>query len=462
MAESKRYELIVIGDGQGGDPLARAFAKAGRSVALIERGDIGGTCINTGCTPSKTLAASARIAYLARRSADYGVHAGPVRVDMAEVVARKRHVVEDFRGSTEKHLQSIDNLDLIRGEASFTGQKSILVETAGESRELTAELVVVDTGARPAIPPIDGLDKVPFLDSTSVMELETLPDHLLVLGGGYNALELGQMFRRFGSEVTIVEAAKQLLGHEDEDVAKAVADILRQDGIEIHLEAKAVKAERPRDNIELVLQGVGGARTISGSHLLVAVGRSPNAGRLNLAAAGIKTDEHGYIQVNEKLATSVEGVYAIGDVTGGPAFTHISYDDFRILRANLLEGGNRTTHGRLVPYTVFIDPQLGRVGLTEQEARAKGLDIQVACLQMSDVARAVETSETRGFMKAIVDRESRQILGCAVLGMDGGELMAVLEVAMMSKMPYTALRDGVFAHPTLAESLNNLFMTLDR
>jgi pyruvate/2-oxoglutarate dehydrogenase complex dihydrolipoamide dehydrogenase (E3) component len=462
MAEPKRYDLIVIGDGQGGDPLAKAFANAGRSVALIERSDAGGTCINTGCTPSKTLAASARIAYLARRSSDYGVHAGPVQVNMAEVVARKRGVVLDFRNSTEKHLQSLKGLDLIRGEASFTGPKTVRVETlSGEVFEVTADLIVIDTGGRPAIPPIDGLADVPFLDSTSIMEMQTVPEHLLVLGGGYNALEFGQMFRRFGSQVTIAEAGDQLLGREDPDVAEAVADILREDGIEIILQAKAVKAAKTSGGAELTLQTSNGERVVAGSHLLVVVGRTPNTESLNLPTAGVKTDKRRYIEVNEKLETSVAGVYAIGDVAGQPAFTHISYDDFRILRANLLEGGNRTTKDRLVPYAVFIDPQLGRVGLSEREASDQGKDYQVAKLPMASVARAIETSETRGFMKVLVERTSQQILGCAVLGVDGGEIMAMIEIAMMAKMHYTTLKEAVFAHPTLAESLNNLFMTLD-
>lgn len=456
-----RFDLIVIGDGQGGDPLAREFASAGKSVALVERGPIGGTCINTGCTPSKTLAASARIAYLARRSADYGIHVGDVRVDMAEVVRRKRGVVTDFRDSTERHVLSIPHLTLLRGTARFTGPKTIEVGAGSEQRAIASDTIVIDTGSRPAVPKIEGLDKVPFLDSTSVMELEIVPEHLVVLGGGYNALEFGQMFRRFGSRVTIIEAGDKLLNREDSDIAQAVADILREDGIEILVKSKATKAAVEAGAIALTLTTPVGDKKVIGSHLLVAIGRAPNTEDLNLPAAGIETDNHGFIKVDDRLATSCAGVYAIGDVNGGPQFTHISYDDFRILRANLLQGGTCSTKDRLAPYTVFIDPQLGRVGLMEKEAREQGRDIQVAKLAMTDVARAVETGETRGFMKAIVDRQSKQILGCAILGVDGGELMAMIEIAMMGHLPYTALKEGIFAHPTLAESLNNLFLTLD-
>lgn len=455
-----RFDLIVIGDGQGGDPLAKAFAAADKSVALVERGPMGGTCINTGCTPSKTLASSARTAYLARRASDFGIHVENVRVEMPEVVARKRRVVTDFESATRKHLETTANLTLLPGTARFTGPKAIEVDVAGEKQAIAGETIVIDTGGRPTVPKIDGLDEVPFLDSTSIMDIQGVPERLVILGGGYNALELGQMFRRFGSEVTIVEACGQLMGREDADVADTVADILREDGIEIVLQAKATKAAGGHEGIELTLQTPAGEKKVGGTHLLVAVGRTPNTEELNLPAAGIETDPRGCIKVDERLATSAEGVYAIGDVNGGPAFTHISYDDFRILRANLLEGGSRTTRDRLVPYTVFIDPQLGRVGLTERKAREQGRDFLVAKMPMTDVARAIETGETRGFMKAIVDRQSKQILGCAILGAEGGELMAMVEIAMMAHLPYTALKDAIFAHPTLAEAFNNLFMTL--
>ncbi len=462
MAE-ERYDAIVIGSGQGGGPLSSALARAGRHTALIEREHVGGTCINEGCTPTKTMVASARVAYLARRAADYGVSTGPVSVDMSVVRKRKRDIVESFRGGSEHRIQATQGLDLLMGEARFTGPKSLDVRLRdGGSRALTADLIVVNTGDRPSVPPIPGLDRVPFLNSTTIMELDTVPGHLIVLGGGYVGLEFGQMFRRFGSEVTIVQRGGHLLSHEDDDVADAVADILRQDGIEVLLHAEALRVEPGASGgVRVTVRTPDGERALDGSHLLVAAGRAPNTDRLDPAAAGIRTDARGYIVVNDRLETSVPGIYAIGDVKGGPAFTHISYDDFRILRANLLRGGHETTSGRLVPYTVFIDPQLGRVGMTEREAREHGRDVRVATLPMSSVARALEVDEPRGFMKAVVDAETGQILGCAVLGLEGGELMALFEVAMLGHLPYMVLKDAIFAHPTLAESLNNLFMALD-
>ena len=302
---------------------------------------------------------------------------------------------------------------------------------------------------------------VPFLDSTSVMELDDVPEHLLVLGGGYVGLEFGQMFRRFGSRVTIVQSDGQLLGREDADVAREVAAILKQDGIDILLNAKAERVTRADAQVRLTVRTSGGTQVIGASHLLVATGRVPNTDSLNVAAAGIAIDSRGFIRVNERLETSVAGTFALGDIKGGPAFTHISYDDFRILRANLLDNGHATTEGRLVPYVVYIDPQLGRIGMTEGEARAGNTAIRVARMPMTSVARALEVDETRGFMKVVVDSATNQILGAAVLGLEGGEVMSMLQIAMMGKVPYTALRDGVFAHPTLAESLNNLFTHVD-
>ena len=454
-----RYDAIIIGTGQAGKPLAVALAEAGRKTAIIERKHVGGTCINVGCTPTKTMVASARVAYLARRGADYGVHANSMRVNVAEVRQRKQAIVESFRNGSQRHLQNTKNLELIFGEGSFSGPKSVTVRLqSGETRHLTADTIFINTGGRPEGPPLPGLESVPVLDSTSIMELDVLPNHLLVLGGGYIGLEFGQMFRRFGSAVTVVQRGKQLLAREDADVAEEVAKILREDGMEVLLETQAVRvATNGGGTIRLTVSGPAGERTLSGSHLLVAAGRVPNTEALNLSAAGITTDTRGNIPVNDRLETNVPGIYALGDVKGGPAFTHISYDDFRIIKTNLLDGGTATTTGRLVPYTVYIDPQLGRVGMTEAEARAQGRRIRIAKIPMSYVARALEMDESRGFMKAVVDAETGQILGCAVLGIEGGELMSMLSIAMMGKVPYTTLRDAIFAHPTLAESLNILF-----
>jgi pyruvate/2-oxoglutarate dehydrogenase complex dihydrolipoamide dehydrogenase (E3) component len=456
------YDAVVIGSGQGGTPLARALAEAGRKTALVEREHVGGTCINEGCTPTKTMVASAKTAYVDRRSADYGVHDGPVTVAMPEVRRRKQSIVDSFRESNENRIEATDGLDLIDGEARFTGPRTLAVRTNdGEELEMEVDNIFINVGARPANPPIDGLDSVPALNSTSIMELDELPEHLLVLGGSYVGLEFAQMFRRFGSEVTIVQRSGQLMGREDPDVAEAVADIMHEDGIEVLLNTQTARAEQDEGKILLTVNTTDGERTLEGSHLLVAAGRPPNTETLDLEAAGIEMDKRGFIVTNERLETNAEGVYAIGDVKGGPAFTHISYDDFRIISTNLLEGGSATIADRLVPYTMFIDPQLGRIGLSEQEARDQGRDVLVAKIPMSYVARAIEMDETRGFMKAVIDAETNRILGCAVLGIEGGEIMAMIQIAMMGDLPYTALRDAVFAHPTLAESLNTLFSAVE-
>jgi pyruvate/2-oxoglutarate dehydrogenase complex dihydrolipoamide dehydrogenase (E3) component len=462
MATPDRYDAIVIGAGQAGVPLARALAGAGRKTALLEQAQVGGTCINVGCSPTKTMVASARVAYLARRGADYGVRTGKVEVDLLRVRQRKRDIVLTFRSGTQRGLESTSGLDLLLGHARFLDPHRLEVHGAdGAIRRLTADLVFINSGARPAVPALPGLREVPFLNSTSVMELEAVPDHLLVLGGGYVGLEFGQMFRRFGSRVTVIHRGPTLLGREDPDVAEEVAKILREDGLDVILEAETRDVQAAPEGYRLRVRTPQGERTVTGSHLLVATGRVPNTEDLNLAAAGIETDQDAFIRVDERLETTAPGVYALGDVKGGPAFTHIAYDDFRIARTNLLEGGHATTAGRLVPYTVFLDPQLGRVGLSETEARARGHRVRVARLPMSRVARAREVDETRGFMKAVVEADSGRILGAAILGVEGGEVMSVVQVAMMGGLPYTALREAVFAHPTLAESLNNLFMAMD-
>jgi len=458
--EPRPYDAIVIGSGQGGTPLSIALAKAGLKTAIVERNHIGGTCVNVGCTPTKTMVASARVAYLSRRSADYGVDSGAVTVSMSAVRRRKQKIVESFRESGLKNIEKTQGLDLFEGEASFNGPKLLEVLSEKEAHLLTAQKIFINTGARPAEQRVPGLDTVPSLDSSSIMELETLPEHLLVVGGGYVGLEFGQMFCRFGCRVTIVHRGDHLLSREDPDVADEVARILREDGITVQLNSEAMRAKGNNSSISLTVRTNGKETILEGSHLLVAVGRRPNTDRLNLQSTGIETDEEGFIKVNERLETNVAGIYALGDVKGGPAFTHISYDDFRIIRTNLLEAGHATTKRRLVPYTVFIDPQLGRIGMTETEARNHGFDIRVAKLPMSRIARAIETGETRGFMKAVVDVETKQILGCTILGIEGGELMAMFEIAMMAQLPYTILKEAIFAHPTLAESLNNLFMAV--
>jgi pyruvate/2-oxoglutarate dehydrogenase complex dihydrolipoamide dehydrogenase (E3) component len=427
-------------------------------TALVEREHVGGTCINEGCTPTKTMVASGRVAYLARRGADYGVRTGSLNIELARVRERKRAIVDSFRNGSQGRIEKTKNLELIFAEAEFTGARTVRVRKAdGAEMTLSAERIFINAGCRPAVPNLEGLSGVPYLNSTSIMELDQVPEHLIVLGGGYIGLEFGQMFRRFRGRVTIVQSGAQLLGQEDADVAKAVLGILQEDGIDVLLNSRAKSVSGSAGQLQLTAESAGKSREIAGSHLLVAAGRVPNTDSLHLDAAGIATDARGFIRTNDKLETNVAGVYGLGDIKGGPAFTHISYDDFRIIRTNVIEKGSATIADRLVPYTVFIDPQLGRVGMSEAEARKSGRAIRVAKMPMNYVARALEMDESRGFMKAIVDAKSGQILGAAVLGIEGGEIMSQLQIAIMGKLPYTVLKDGVFAHPTLAESLNNLF-----
>lgn len=463
-SEYETFDAVIIGAGQAAKPLAIALGQAGWKTAVIERKQVGGSCINFGCTPTKAMAASARVAYLARRAADFGVRTGEVAVDLASVLQRKDAIVNRFRNGVQEALEGADKVELIFGHASFEGPHALAVRlNTGGTRRLAAGRIFINTGTRAAIPPIPGLDQVSMLDASSILELDTLPSHLLVIGGSYIGLEFGQMFRRFGSRVSIIQKGPQLLPREDPDVADEVCKILVEDGIKVYLEAEVLDAGREQgdDDIALALQLPPGPMRLQGSHVLVATGRIPNSDDLNLAAAGVETDAAGYIKVNERLETTVPGVYAMGDVKGGPQFTHISYDDYRVLKANLLEQGHATVSGRPVPYAVFIDPQLGRIGLTEGQAKESGRRIFLARLPMSRVARALEAGEPRGFMKAVVDAETGLILGCAVLGLEGGELMAMLQLAMMGGIPYPRLRDAIFAHPTLAESLNNLFAALE-
>ena len=455
-----RFDAIVLGAGQAGPSLATALAGNGRKTAIVEREYVGGSCINYGCTPTKTMVASARVAYLARRAADYGVRTGDVSVDMPRVRERKRAIVESFRNGSQQRLEGKDNLDLIFGEARFTGPRSVEVRLRdGGTSRLEADLIFINTGTRPAFPPIEGLDSVPALDNASIMELDAVPEHLIVLGGGYIGLEFGQMFRRFGAEVTIIEAGPQVLPREDPDIAAEIARIIREDGIDVRLETRAERFSKARSGRIEVEIGSDPRRTgrLEGTHLLVAVGRRPNSDALNLESAGIELDKRGYVPVDDRLETVTPGVYALGDINGGPAQTHVAYDDYRIVKSNLVDGGNASRKDRLIPYTVFIDPQLGRVGLTETEARRLGREMLIAKIPMERVARALELDEARGVMKAVIDRRSDQILGAAVLGIEGGEVVAALQTAMWGKLPYTVLRDGIFAHPTLAEAFNTLF-----
>ena len=456
---NSQFDAIVIGGGQGAS-LALALAKNGQKTALIERAYFGGTCVNYGCTPTKTMVASAHVAHTARTSDRYGVYCGGVTVEMKDIVARKNAVVEDFRQSVEANLEH-ENLQIFCGEAKFIGHKALQVLAEGTTHDLKAETIVVAVGTHNKVPPIEGLDAVEFLDSTSIMELETVPEHLIILGGGYIAVEFGQMFRRFGAQVTIIEKNQQLLSREDEDVAQRVREILEEDGLEILCGTKVQSVAKEGE--EIVLQVLAGEekRELRGSHLMVAIGRAPATGNLGLEKSGVECDEKGYLKVDEQLKTNVAGIYGLGEVAGSAPFTHIAYDDFRILCANLTEGNNCTTNDRLVPWVVFIDPQLGRIGLNEKEAQKKGAAYEVAHIEMDAIARPLETGHTRGFWKVLVAPDG-EILGGSFLSLEGGEVMAMLQIAMIGKLPYQTLRDLPMAHPTLAESFNNLFLKFDR
>jgi pyruvate/2-oxoglutarate dehydrogenase complex dihydrolipoamide dehydrogenase (E3) component len=457
---AEQVDALILGSGQAGNPLASALAAKAQRVIMVESKHVGGTCVNEGCTPTKTMIASAKVADQARRAAKYGVHTGNVSVNMAEVRDRKRKVVDIWRSGSEKRFESDKHIELVRGVGRFTGPNSVAVALNGNggTREFTATNTFINTGLRSLTPPGMGLEAVPYLTNETVMELDQIPQHLLILGGSYIAVEFAQMFRRFGAEVTIVSNSPQLLPREDPDIAQSLLEIFNQDGIEVLLNAKALAAANTGNGVSLTVRTEGESeKTLTGSHLLLAAGRTPNTETLQLEAAGLKADEHGFIPVNERLETTVPGVYALGDVKGGPAFTHISYDDYRIIAANLLEGGHRTTKDRPVPYTVFTDPELGRIGMTNEEARKAGHTVRTAKMPASSIARAFETGEERGLVKILVDRDSEQILGAAILAGQGGELAAIVQTAMAGKLPYTVLRDAVWAHPTWAESLNTIF-----
>jgi pyruvate/2-oxoglutarate dehydrogenase complex dihydrolipoamide dehydrogenase (E3) component len=456
--DAEQFDAIVIGSGQGGGPIATALAQAGRKTALIESTHVGGTCVNEGCTPTKTMVASARVAYLARRGPDYGVETGRIVIDQKRIRRRTHAVVDNFRTSAETRTKSVEGLDLIMGTARFTTVKAVDVAlNGGGTRRLSADIIVIDVGTRPSIPELPGLASVPYLTSTSILDLRTTPEHLLILGAGPIALEFAQMFRRFGSDVTVVNRSSSILPKEDSDIAEAMQRILEEDGVRFMHRAQASRVSTKNDGLRLDLDVAGKPQRLRGSHLLVATGRTPNSDTLDPAATGVTLDARGFIPVNTRLQTNVKGIYAIGDVNGGPAFTHISYDDFRVLRENLIRGGHGTTQRRPVPWCIFTDPELGRIGLTEREAKAQGKHVKVATLPMTSVARAIESAEIRGLMKAVVDGNSGKILGAAVLGIGGGELMTMIQLAMQGGLTAADLAHGVFAHPTLAESLNNLF-----
>ncbi len=461
--ETEYYDDIIIGSGKAGKTLAPALVADGRKTALVERSlnMIGGGCINVACIPTKTMVASANVANIVQNSAAYGVRANAPIVDLADVIRRKRKVVQSMRDVNLHNLETALGHELIVGTGRFVAPKIVEVSVGdGTTRLLTAERFFINTGTRPLIPSVPGLKEAGFLTSESLMELEQLPEHLIVLGSGYIGLEFAQMFRRFGCRVTVIGQSGQILSQQDPDIAIAVQTLLERDGIEFLLYAKVLRVDRAEHATKLHIQVADQEMALQGSHLLVAVGRAPTTDCLNLAAAGVATDARGFILVNDRLETNVPGIWALGDINGGPEYTHVSLDDYRIVKTNLIEGGDRSTQGRAVPSCLFIDPELAHVGLTETEARQQGYTIRVAKLDASAIPRAKTLGKTDGLIKAIVDTETDLILGCSLLCHEAGEVISTVQMVMQAQMPYTILRDGVLTHPTMTEGLNMLFSKL--
>lgn len=456
----EEFDALIIGTGQAASPLAGVLSKKGLKTAIIERSHLGGSCVNYGCTPTKTMLASAAVSHLSKNAEAYGIQNETTHTDFTKVLQRRNTLVEEWRKGVQESLESLEGLELIRGEARFSGKKEVEVALLnGETRSLKADKIFVNVGASPRIPPLEGLEDIRYFTAKSMMDLEELPEHLLILGGSYIGLEFGQLFHRLGSRVSIVETASQLAGREDRDIAETLLEILEKEGLKVYLDAKPVRVEQQEQKLTLHFQN-DSTTPITASHLLLATGTTPNTSELRLEKAGIQTNEQGYITVNEHLRTSTADIFALGDCKGGPEFTHISYDDFRIVNDYLFGKKERNTGDRPVPYTMFTSPELGRIGLSEKEAKKQGLSYKIAKMPAAKFARARETNQTEGFVKVLVDADTDQILGAACLIEPGGELMTALQLAMMGKLPYQQLRDGVFAHPTWAESFNNLFAEL--
>ncbi|SFA39306.1 Pyruvate/2-oxoglutarate dehydrogenase complex, dihydrolipoamide dehydrogenase (E3) component [Pedobacter suwonensis] len=459
----KHYDAIIIGAGQAGVPLAKKLAEAGKRTALIEKRLVGGTCINDGCTPTKAMIASAKAVHQAKKASALGVDIGSVKIDFKKIVQRKNDIVEQFRSSSEKGITETNGLKLIFGTAKFSAEQELTITlNDGGEEKVTADWIFINTGAKTAIPDIAGLDQIDYLTSTTILDLETVPEHLVVIGGNYIGLEFGQMFSRFGSRVTILEKSAGILAKEDEDISSALTEILTDEKIEIITDVKVEKIDQDKKQLHITVRSGKTKKDITASHLLVAAGRVPQTADLGLENCGVKLDDKGHVMVNEKLETNIKGIYALGDVKGGPAFTHIAYNDYTIVYRNLIEGTKYSIQDRPVPYCMFTDPQLGRIGISEKEAKEKKLNYEIAVIPMSQVARGIETNETLGLMKAVVDPETKKILGAAILASEGGEIMSVLQMAMEGDITYDRIRYCVLAHPTYTESLNNLFMKLDR
>jgi len=460
MSSVESYEVLIVGGGKAGKTLAADLARTGHRVALVERGLIGGTCINVGCIPTKALVKSAKVAELVARAADFGIRVDRWATAMPAVLAHKRAVVEGMVALNWDNLHGALGEHFILGEARFVAPRTVEVRPAdgGPLRRITGDKLFVNLGAEPALPALPGLADAKPLTSRSALELDRLPEHLVIMGGGYIGVELGQAFRRFGSRVTIIQRGPHLLPAEDVDICEAVEAIFREEGIVLALGCEVASvAGRSGEQVRLMVRSADGERTIEGTDLLVAVGRVPLTRDIGLQEAGVAVDAHGFIVVNDRLETTAPDTWALADCAGSPQQTHVALDDYRIVKSNVFAGGTRRTSDRLIPHTVFIDPELGRIGLTERAARSNGMDVRVAKVPTAVVPRARTLAETRGVLKAVVDAGTSQILGFAMLGAEAGEVAAVVQMAMLGGLPYTALRDGILAHPTMAEGLNYLF-----
>jgi pyruvate/2-oxoglutarate dehydrogenase complex dihydrolipoamide dehydrogenase (E3) component len=451
------YDAIVIGTGQSGPALTRRLVAAGWKVAIVERKLFGGTCVNTGCTPTKTLVASAYAAHLARRAAEYGVTiGGPIGVDMKAVKARKDAIVEASHKGVERSLKTLKGCTVYEGHARFIGAKEVKVG----NETLRADKIFINVGGRAVVPPIPGLDQVPYLTNSSMMNVDFLPRHLIVLGGSYIGLEFAQMYRRFGSEVTVIELAPHLIPREDEDVSQAVAGLLKDEGIDIRVNSKVVGVKKEGNDIAVSVATDGKQSQVAGSHLLLAIGRRPNTDDLGLDKAGIATDPRGYIEVDDQLRTNVPGIWALGDCNGRGAFTHTSWNDFEIVAANLLDNDRRRVSDRITAYALYTDPPLGRAGMSEAEVRKSGRPALIATMAMEDVSRAYEKGETKGFMKILVDQETKQILGASLLGVSGDEVIHCILDVMYAKAPSSVLRRAMHIHPTVSEFIPTMLEDL--
>ena len=453
----KKFDAIVIGAGQAGPPLAEKLTQDGQRTAIIERNLFGGTCVNVGCIPTKTLVGSARVAQLARRAAEFGVDTGTIDVDMRRVKARMDQVRGESNRGVTTWLEGMENLEIIRGHARFVGPNRIDVD----GTTLEADKVFINVGARARVPDIPGLNEVPYFTNSTILDVDFLPDHLIIIGGSYIGIEFAQMYRRFGSLVTVVEMADRLIPRDDEDISNAVQNILEGEGVQFELGAECVSLAKRGMNIDVTTSCDDEPRSVTGTHLLLAVGRVPNTDDLGLTAAGIETNAQGLITVDDELRTTAEGVWALGEVNGRGAFTHTAYNDFEIVAANLFSDNRRRVSDRIECYGVFIDPPLGRVGLTERAARAAGFNVRIGKRQMTRVGRAREFGETQGFMKVVVDGDTDKILGAAILGLNGDEAVHSIIDIMNADLPYTTIQRSVHIHPTVAELIPTVFGQLD-